>query len=88
MKLRLDERETTINFNSKESTAEVFTADKKLIKKLDGYCKEYPDVFLKLDEDSNSKSYLIEKRYISIRKPKRISDEYKSKLLNNLKSNK
>lgn len=72
------EQETIINFNEEEKTAAVYTYNKATIKMLDKCCLDYPDMFVLLKADVYgkhiSKSYVIPKKYVKIRKPKILSD--------------
>lgn len=76
------ERETIILFNEAEDTAEVYTHNKSMIKKLDAMCLSYSnDVYCKLF-DENSKTYIIPKKLLSIRKPQELSLKRKEELAN------
>lgn len=75
------EQETIINFNEEEKTASVYTYNNALIKKLDEYCLDYPDMF-NLEKENNygahlSKTYKIPKKYVSFRKPTILTKEQK-----------
>lgn len=91
MRVSRQEQETIITFNEAESTAEVYTHNRALIKKLDLLCGAYPYAFSVKLFDENSKTYIIPKNLISIRKPTKISDEVKEKrkrLMKNLNEGK
>jgi len=82
-KLTKYEQETSITYNQEENIADVYTHDKTLMKKLDKFCKLYPDKCLLKREDKQwqSKTYIIPKNFISIRTPRliNISDEQRAK---------
>lgn len=64
------EQETIINFNNAEKSAEVYTCDKRLMKKLSAFAEEFPEVYKLKSEDEYSKTYIIsDKKYIHLRKP-------------------
>lgn len=73
------EQETIILFNEEETTAEVYTHNRKLIRTLDKFCKEFPDNFKEIMKDENSKTYIVPKQNISVRKPIILSEEQKRK---------
>ena len=65
-----NEQETIINYNNGKKSAEVYTCDKRLIKKLSALAEEFPEVYRLKAEDEYSKTYLIsDKKYIKFRKP-------------------
>ena len=74
MKLSKYEQETIINFNVAESDAVVFTRDKAVIRKLDSLVSEFPEVYKCIGETDIDKTYSMPKKYVSYRKPRRISD--------------
>ncbi|MDY2956745.1 MAG: hypothetical protein SOR59_03920 [Lachnospiraceae bacterium] len=75
MKLSKYEQETIINFNVAESDAVVFTRDKAVIRKLDSLVNEFPEVYKCIGETDIDKTYSMPKKYVSYRKPRRISKE-------------
>lgn len=77
MKLSKYEQETIINFNVAESDAVVFTRDKAVIRKLDLLVNEFPEVYKCIGETDIDKTYSMPKKYVSYRKPRRISDDIK-----------
>jgi hypothetical protein len=81
-KLTKYEKETSINMNDLDHTAEMYTCQSKMIKKLDKLCSKYPDDFKCIDQDEYSKTYRFDKKYVSVRAPRVISDEHKEKLRN------
>ena len=81
-KLTRHEKETSINMNDLDHTAEMYTCQSKMIRKLDKLCNKYPDDFKCIRHDQYSKTYRFDKKYVSIRAPRVISDEHKEKLRN------
>ena len=79
MKLSKYEQETIILYNADEKNAEVYTADKSVMKRFDSICMEYPDIYKVKKLDSVSKTYSVPKSYISYRKPRIISTEQREK---------
>ena len=75
MKLSKYEQETIIKFNVAESDTVVFTRDKAVIRKLDSLVNEFPEVYKCIDETDIDKTYSMPKKYVSYRKPRRISKE-------------
>lgn len=86
------ERETIINFNAAEDTAEVYTADPVYIRKLDKLCEQFPDTYKFMAELSakrckESKTYLMPKRLVKFWSPvtRKISEEQREALAERLR---
>ena len=72
MKLSAYERETIILFNETSDPAEVFTYNKKMIRKLDRLAQKFPDEFkLKSDNGAGGMTYILPKSRVLISTPKR-----------------
>ena len=72
MKLSAYERETIILFNETSEPAEVFTYNKRMIRKLERLAKMFPDEFrLKSDNRDGGMIYIVPKNRILISTPKR-----------------
>ena len=69
------EQETIINFNVAESDAVVYTCDKTVMRKLDVLVNECPEVYRCIAETDIDKTYVMPKKYVKYRKPRRISKE-------------
>ena len=74
MKLTPAERETIILFSDADETASVYTFDRRLIKKLDAFCKKCPEeVYAEKDRNARSahgaRNYVVPKTCVSIREP-------------------
>lgn len=80
------EQETIINFNVAESDAVVFTRDKGTMKKLDALVNEFPEVYKCIGETDIDKTYSMPKQYVSYRKPRRISDERRAQVREQMKN--
>lgn len=65
MKLSLLEQETILLYNQAEATADVYTHDPKLLRKLGRLSEKYPDQIIKRDE----LHYIVPKRCVSVREP-------------------
>ena len=79
-KLSKYEQETIINFNVAESDAVVFTRDKAVIRKLDSLVSEFPEVYKCIGETDIDKTYSMPKQYVSYRKPRKISEERREQI--------
>ena len=75
------ERETTISFNNEEKTAQIYTCQTIMQRKLQSLAWEFPDLVtvLKNYEDKDGLIITIPKGWIKIRKPNTMSDENKEK---------
>lgn len=69
------EQETISLTNAGEQTATVYTAEKAVMRKLDRYVREYPEVYQLVSQNEISKTYSMPKSYITFRKPRKISEE-------------
>ena len=74
------EQETIINFNVAESDAVVFTRDKATMKKLDALVTEFPEVYKCIGETDIDKTYSMPKKYVSYRRPRRISERRRAQI--------
>lgn len=82
------EKETTINYNDAEKSAECYTCNKALMNKLDKLCILHHDNFKLLAQDKHSKTYFIaNKKLISIRTPKIYTEEQLTELRERIKRN-
>lgn len=79
MELTKQERETIIVFNEEESTAEVDTCNKALIKQLDSLSEKMPNVVV-IGEDEHGKRYRLPKKWVKIRNPRQYSEEERAKM--------
>ena len=77
MKLSAYERETIILFNETSEPAEVFTYNKRMIRKLERLAQKFPDEFrLKSDNGDGGMTYIVPKNRILISTPKRKVVDY------------
>jgi hypothetical protein len=69
------EMETIINYNREEPTANIYTHDAKMIKKITMLCEKHPDDFKFIKSDGDASFFEINKKYICINAPKKFSAE-------------
>lgn len=69
------EQETVINFNAGEPTATVYTKDKAVMRKLDKFVEEFPEIYKQIGQSKIDKTYSMPKSYITYRKPRKLSEE-------------
>lgn len=75
MNLTKYEQETIINFNAGDKDASIYTRDKAVMRKLDALVIAFPNMY-RLDKATDyDKCYLVEKKCITYRKPRRLSEE-------------
>lgn len=92
MSLTKYEMETIINFNEEEQTAEIYTYNKSMKRKLEKYSKEKPNEckMVKIGNNDDSVKYSVPKKWIKIyppRKTKSLTEEEKRKRIANLTKN-
>lgn len=85
MKLSRYEQETIINYNVAEQVASVYTADSAMIRRMDRLVTQFPDSFKVEQITEVSKSYIIPKEYVKIRKPRKVSEAQKEQARVNMK---
>lgn len=81
MKLSLLEQETILLYNQAEQTADIYTHDPKLMKKLSALSKEYPKQVIKKD----AHNFVVPKNCVSVRKP--CCDEHRKAARERAKTN-
>ncbi len=87
------EMETIINYNAEERHAELYTRDRAVMHKLDKLVEECPEVYslkehIKDKGKTWSKTYIIsDKKYISLRKPVKMTEEKRAAMAERLKAN-
>lgn len=86
MRLSRYEQETVINFNAGEKMAIVYTADPAVMRNLDSLVIGYPDTFKRIKEDNISKTYEIPKSAVTYRKPRKLSEEQRSRARQRMKA--
>lgn len=77
-KLPPAERETIITFSDETETANIYTYDKRLKRKLDTLCAKCEGFYEVSSSEDGAKDYVIPKRFVTIREP--MSAERKEKL--------
>jgi hypothetical protein len=83
-KLTRYEQETVFNYNRGEKTADIYTYDPALIRKLNKSCKLYPETFKFLREEAGGRFYLIPKKCVSVRIPSKRTPEQLRKQRDNM----
>ena len=84
--LSRSEQETIISFDAQSKTATVYTSIPSWMRKLDALAEQYPLHVELIDSDKDgdktiAKSYLIDRKLVSIRKPrKELTETQKSEL--------
>lgn len=86
MHLTLEEKETIILFNEADSQAKVYTCNKSMMRQLDELCKNSVEITEVL-KDEHSKTYLLPKKWIKVRKPRQLSVEKRTELALRAKRN-
>lgn len=77
MNLTRYEQETVVNWNAEESVAVVYTcnpADKRKLAKL---AEEFPDSYRLVKQDEVGVTYEFDKKLVTFRKPRKLSEEQK-----------
>lgn len=71
------EMETIINYDDSNDNATVYTHNLALQRKLDKFCKSHPEIYSLIKENKQwgSKTYLTKKKYITLRVPKKLSED-------------
>lgn len=80
MKLALEEQETIIRWDRKDSDTIVYTFEPSLKKKLKELEHQFPDLVRFKSENNGSVEYIVPKALISIRKPRKVSDQAKERM--------
>ena len=86
IKLTRYEQEPIINFNVADKTTELYTRDPAIIRQLDSLVTEYHDTFKCVGETDIDKTYVMPKTAVTYRKSRRISDERKKMISEQMKS--
>ena len=87
-KLTLEEQETIILFDNSSPIAEIYTHDRPLKRKISEACKKRPDIIEHTGSNGEGgETYLIPKKYISVRVPRLLTDEEKLKCAVRLNEN-
>lgn len=84
-KLARVEQETIILFNVAEPNATVYTRDKAVMRKFDALVVEFPEIYKCIKVTDIDKTYSMPKEYVSYRKPRRISDERRAQIREQIK---
>ncbi len=79
-KLARVEQETIILFNVAEPNATVYTRDKAVMRKFDALVAEFPEIYKCIKVTDIDKTYSMPKGYVNYRKPRRISEERRKQI--------
>lgn len=79
-KLTNAERETIINFNDAEKTAEIYTCNSGWMRRMEALAAERPDEVRKTKTDEVSATYIVPKKWVKIRPPRILSDEQREQM--------
>ena len=79
------EMETIINYNQAEKTASIYTCDRSLMRKLDKLCSESEEITVE-KEDEFSKTYILPKKWVKVRKTRQLSEEEREKLASRMRA--
>ena len=78
MKLKKYEQETIINYNQDEDMAQIYTCDKKLIRKIDAHIeKNHVNYCIRRDEESAT--YSLPKKFIKVVFSRQLTEEQRQK---------
>ncbi len=69
-----------INFNVAETEAVVYTRDRAVMRKLDSLVTEFPSVYRCVKATDIDKTYVMPKQYVSYRKTRRITNNRKKQI--------
>ena len=83
--MKKSETETTIAFTKADKQAIVYTEMKDWMRKLDGYCGEFPEEYKEVKADEHSKTYYVPAERVKITKPRKINRKEKEQLTQRLK---
>lgn len=75
------ERETIFSFNDRDELATIYTCNVVMIRRLDKLCAEFPNVYKLKNEDEVSRTYILPKKLVNIKKPARtLTNEERQRL--------
>lgn len=84
MKLTRYEQETIINFSADDQIATIYTRDPAIMRIIDALVIEFPDIYKCIGETDIDKTYEMPKSFVSYRKPRRVSDERRQQMRNQM----
>ena len=88
LSLTAPERETIVLFDDESNECQIYTCSRPIMTKLDRLCKSQPDNYKLTKQDSQSKTYLTDKRLISFRaerQKRELTDEQKKAFADRMK---
>ena len=87
MRIPKEEQETIINFNAKDKYASIYTRDPTFMKQMDKLVSEYPNTFRCKSVSEVDRVYEVPAASVTLRKPRRMSEEQREAARERLKSN-
>ncbi len=75
-----------MNFNAQDQMATLYTRDPAVMRKVDALVIDYPDTFKCIGETDIDKTYEMPKSAVTYRKPRKISDERREQIREQMKS--
>lgn len=82
-----EELETIINFNETPELADIETPNQTLKRKLAEYAKEYPDQVKFLGSVDEFDRYLVPKKWIKVKPPRKMTEEQRAAAIERAKIN-
>ena len=79
-----DEQETTINLSRNEPTLTVYSSDSVWIARLDRLAAKNPAEVTVTQKDEFGKFYTMPKKYLSLKAPRKMSDEERQRRIEQL----
>jgi len=74
------ERETIINFNAAETDAQIYSCQSNIWRRCEKLGLIPKDIIKNIKGDIISKTYYCPKKWVKIRKPRKLSEDQKEKL--------
>ena len=77
MNLTKYEQETIINFHNGTAEASIYTASPRMMKRLDGLARDFPENYRLTGQTEVSKTYSCDKNLITLRKPRKENEKHR-----------
>lgn len=78
------EMETSVIFNAEEKTATLYTRDKAVMRRLNKFVKEFPDIFKCIAKTDVDATYEFPKKYAMPKRPRIMSEERRAEMAERL----
>lgn len=79
------EQETIINWNNEDKTADIYTYDKSLMRKIDRRLADHPDIKV-VKRTEEFAEYKIPKKWIKVAFPRQLTDEQRAEMSARMKA--